>query len=206
MLGMNRKKEEEEKAKAEAEKLSQAMRQMSEQIGSLQQQLNARTTEVETLKKQVGERDARITQLQRSSTQSAAADAADDKKLQAAEQKVKQLEAEVAKLKTAPAATAKPAVATGAGRLGGGAAAKAEPSGGVEVGAAAWVRKAGGKGLNRRTAPGTSSQVLDSFTPGTLLAVLEGPRPADNYTWWKVVSGDNREGWVAGEELVSKPE
>jgi seryl-tRNA synthetase len=76
----------------------------------------------------------------------------------------------------------------------------------LKVGGNAWVRRAGGQGLNRRDAPGLNSNVLDSFAIGTQLALLEGPTPADNYTWWRVRASDDREGWVAGEELVTQPE
>jgi uncharacterized protein YgiM (DUF1202 family) len=79
-------------------------------------------------------------------------------------------------------------------------------SGELKVGGSAWVRRAGGQGLNRRDAPGLNSNVLDSFPIGTQLTLLEGPSPADNYTWWRVRAGDGREGWVAGEELVTQPE
>lgn len=78
--------------------------------------------------------------------------------------------------------------------------------GGLAVGSTAWVRKAGGKGLNRRDAPGTGSNVQDSLAIGTQLSLLEGPVSADGYTWWRVRVTDGREGWVAGEELVTHPE
>ncbi len=80
------------------------------------------------------------------------------------------------------------------------------PAEGLMVGNTAWVRKAGGKGLNRRDAPGLKSNVLDSLTIGSQLSLLEGPNPVDGYTWWRVRASDGREGWVAGEELVTQPE
>lgn len=76
----------------------------------------------------------------------------------------------------------------------------------MEVGSTVWVRRAGGQNLNRRNAPGLHSQVLDSLPIGMRLTLLEGPQPADNYTWWRVRASDGREGWVAGEELVTQPE
>lgn len=76
----------------------------------------------------------------------------------------------------------------------------------LAVGGTAWVRKAGGQGLNRRDAPGINSNVHDSLAIGTQLTVLEGPARADGYTWWRVRASDGREGWVAGEELVTQPE
>ncbi len=76
----------------------------------------------------------------------------------------------------------------------------------LAVGNNGWVRREGGKGLNRRDAPGLGSNVLDSFAIGTRLTLLEGPNPADGYTWWRVRCNDGREGWVAGEELLTQPE
>ncbi len=77
---------------------------------------------------------------------------------------------------------------------------------GMAVGSTAWVRKAGGQGLNRRDAPGLNSNVQDSLAIGTQLTLQEGPVQADGYTWWRVQAGDGRVGWVAGEELVTQPE
>lgn len=77
---------------------------------------------------------------------------------------------------------------------------------GMVVGASAWVRKAGGLPLNRRDGPGMGSTVLDSLPIGTEVTLQEGPKPADGFTWWRVTATDGREGWVAGEELVSQPE
>ncbi len=77
---------------------------------------------------------------------------------------------------------------------------------GMAAGNPAWVRKAGGQGLNRRDAPGLNSTVMDSLSIGTQVTLLEGPHPADGYTWWRVRVSDGREGWVAGEELVTSPE
>ncbi len=76
----------------------------------------------------------------------------------------------------------------------------------MAIGNPTWVRREGGKGLNRRDAPGLGSNVLDSFAIGTKLVLLEGPNPADGYTWWRVRCNDGREGWVAGEELLMQPE
>lgn len=90
---------------------------------------------------------------------------------------------------TAPVAGAAPAAADG-----------------LAVGANAWVQRAGGKTLRRRDAPGLNSNVLDGLEPGTQLTLLEGPREQDGYSWWRMRASDGREGWVAGEELVTSPE
>lgn len=78
--------------------------------------------------------------------------------------------------------------------------------GGLAIGGSGWVRKAGGMPLNRRDAPGLQSNVHDSLPIGIQVTLLEGPRPADGFTWWRVKAADGREGWVAGEELVTHPE
>lgn len=78
--------------------------------------------------------------------------------------------------------------------------------GALAVGGRAWVRKAGGMNLNLRDAPGLESNVIGSLPPGTELFLNSGPNPAHNYTWWQVRVTDGREGWVAGEELVTQPE
>ncbi|NJK79749.1 MAG: SH3 domain-containing protein [Chloroflexaceae bacterium] len=85
-------------------------------------------------------------------------------------------------------------------------AAEATTDVGLAAGATAYVRQEGGKNLNRRDNPGIGTNVLDSLPPGTALTLLEGPVPADNYTWWRIRTNDGREGWVAGEELVTQPE
>lgn len=199
MLGFGKKDDDDDKKKdAQTEQLSQAMRQMSEQIAQTQQKLDASEAKVEELTKKLSASEAKVSDLTRKLGTAQADDRADDSKLRAAEQKVAALEAELGKAKTAAQQVAQGAKTA--------AATVAAANLNLHIGGAAWVRKAGGKGLNRRAAPGTSAQVHDAFVPGTLLAVLEGPQSADNYTWYKVVAADGRSGWVAGEELVTKPE
>jgi regulator of replication initiation timing len=83
----------------------------------------------------------------------------------------------------------------------------AQPDDGkLDVGDKAWVRKEGGKNLNLRDGAGIGTTVIGSLPPGTELELKAGPQPADNYTWWHVRVSDGREGWVAGEELVTQPE
>ena len=65
------------------------------------------------------------------------------------------------------------------------------------------MRNAGGKNLRRRNAPDLQSKVLDGLPPGTRLTLLAGPDEEDGYHWWHIRTDDGREGWVAGEELVT---
>lgn len=62
----------------------------------------------------------------------------------------------------------------------------------------------GGKTLNLRSTPGTSSQVIASLRNGDRLKVIGGPESADGYRWWKVQSATGT-GWAAEPflELVS---
>lgn len=70
----------------------------------------------------------------------------------------------------------------------------------------AGVQTAVGKTLRLHAGPSQEAQLLQGSALSTRLTLLEGPITADDYTWWKVRTIDGREGWVAGEELVSHPE
>lgn len=189
MFGFGRKDDDKEKNEEEQEKISQAMRQMSDQIAAMQQTINQRDATIAELRKQLGTSqaddkadDAKIAELQK---QLAAAQA-DDK---ADEAKIKSLETQIAAARGAAAKAAATPAASG-----------------LHVGGAAWVRKAGGKELRRRNGPGLNATILDGLAPGTMVAMLGGPETADDHKWWQIITADGREGWVAGEELVTKPE
>ncbi len=201
MLGFGRKDDDKEE-KAEQEKISQAMRQMSDQIATMQKTINERDATIAELRKQSGGAqaddtadDAKIAELQKQLAAAQADDRADDGKIRALEAQVVQAKAAAMKASSGPSAAARPSVA-----------ASAPAVSGLHIGGAAWVRKAGGKELRRRSAPGTSSNILDGLAPGTMMALLGGPESADGHSWWEIITEDNRKGWVAGEELVTKPE
>jgi hypothetical protein len=63
-----------------------------------------------------------------------------------------------------------------------------------------------GAGLNLRQQPTTYAKVVSNAREETVLTVLEGPKEADGYTWWRVRAPDGTEGWVASEWLVLKTE
>ncbi len=55
--------------------------------------------------------------------------------------------------------------------------------------------------MNRRSGPGTGAGVIGEFTAGATGTVLEGPRSASGYTWWRMQTtsgtGWGAENWVA---------
>lgn len=181
-----------EQEKAEQEKIGQAMQSLSDQIAALHEQGKGKDAELARLKEELtraelvaGAGDQAKKQLQAAQAALAVAEAdrqAHEMMLTTAQKQIADLRAQ---LEAMP---------------------KAISYSGLAIGAAAWVREEGGKNLRRRSAPGTSSDVIDSLPPGTQVAVLGGPVEADGYHWWQVRVGDGREGWVAGEELVVKPE
>jgi Bacterial SH3 domain len=181
-----------EQEKAEQEKLGKAMQSLSDQIAALHEQGKGKDAELAKLKEDLtraelvaGSGDQAKKQLQAAQAALAVADAdrqAHEMMLATAQKQIAELRAQLEALPKVVAFS------------------------GLAVGAAAWVREEGGKNLRRRSAPGTSSKVIDSLPPGTQVAVLDGPVEADGYHWWQVRVGDGREGWVAGEELVVKPE
>jgi hypothetical protein len=78
----------------------------------------------------------------------------------------------------------------------------------TEIGAGAMVVVQGtaGAGLNLRDQATTFAKVVANAREGTVLIVLEGPKEADNYTWWKLRTPDGKEGWGAATWLVLKTE
>ncbi len=67
-----------------------------------------------------------------------------------------------------------------------------------EIGVGAQVVVAtGGRRLNVRRTPGTDAVIITCVDPGTRLEVVDGPRTASGYTWWRVKLPDGTIGWVA---------
>jgi Bacterial SH3 domain len=68
-----------------------------------------------------------------------------------------------------------------------------------------WAQVQGGSGLVLRDAPARSGKRLGVLTPGTKAHIVDGPKSADGYTWWKVDKFDGKNptssGWVAGQFL-----
>lgn len=78
----------------------------------------------------------------------------------------------------------------------------------TEIGPGALVIVEGtvGAGLNLREQPTTYARVVGNAPEGTVLTVLEGPREADDYVWWRLRAPDGAEGWGAANWLVLKTE
>jgi hypothetical protein len=77
----------------------------------------------------------------------------------------------------------------------------------VAVNCEAWVTRAGGLQLRMRSSGAILADNIIARLPiGTQMTVLEGPSPADGFTWWRVRTVGGQEGWVAGENLVPQPD
>jgi hypothetical protein len=76
----------------------------------------------------------------------------------------------------------------------------------IGPGALVVVQGTGGGGLNLREQPTTFAKKVGSVREGTVIPVLDGPREADDYVWWRVRAPDGTEGWAAGNWLVLKTE
>jgi hypothetical protein len=75
------------------------------------------------------------------------------------------------------------------------------PAGTISPGAFVEVKGTGTLGVRLRTGPGlnyTTDKVADE---GTRFKVLEGPRQADEFDWWRLQTKDGAIGWAAGTYL-----
>lgn len=189
--------------------IGQQMQNLSEQIGTLRQQLAQKTTEVENLQKQLG------------GTQNTS-NTADPAALQRAQNEISSLRQQLDMLQ----AQAKQATATSGGAttssvggattssvgsavssaMGAGAGAGSAGTHGLSVGSNAWVTRAGGLPLRMRSAPSLNGDILDRLAPGTQMTLLSGPQDSDGHAWWHIRTSSGHEGWVAGEDLRSEPD
>jgi hypothetical protein len=76
----------------------------------------------------------------------------------------------------------------------------------IGPGALVVVQDTVGAGLNLREQPTIYARIVGNATEGTVLTVLEGPREADDYVWWRVRAPDGAEGWGATNWMVLKTE
>ncbi|HMO58605.1 MAG TPA: SH3 domain-containing protein [Roseiflexaceae bacterium] len=184
-------KRDDAKDKSDQQRIGETIKNLSDQIGALKLELRQRNEQIEQLTQQIS--NAQNQQATSDAARKEETVKATEEVLRDAQTQVRQLEARIAQMANdaRQAAEAVEAPAT---------------AGGLAIGTTAWVRKAGGRNLRRRAAPGLSADIHDTLPPGTQLSLLEGPIKADDYTWWRVRVSDGREGWVAGEELVTQAE
>jgi hypothetical protein len=66
------------------------------------------------------------------------------------------------------------------------------------------ISNTGGDGLKLRSGPGTSSPARFLGKEGEVFLVKDGPRIADGFTWWFLVTpyDEHRSGWAASEYLL----
>lgn len=63
------------------------------------------------------------------------------------------------------------------------------------LGAALRVAEAG-DGLNLRDRPALGGSIRSQLSEGETLDLLEGPLLAEGYNWWRIRTGQGREGWI----------
>jgi Tfp pilus assembly protein FimV len=196
MLGniFNKDKGDDKENEKEAQ-LQATVKNLTDQIANLRKELQEKNTKVEQLQADLGNSKKQATDLQgqlksaqtssSSASQSAQKASSDlQAKLNSANETIAQKDKLIAELQAKLAAAGSTASA---------------PT--LKVGSQAWVTRAGGGSLRLRSGAGLSHDVLGNIAPGSQLTLLEGPQAADNYSWWKVRTTDNREGWVAGQDL-----
>lgn len=79
-----------------------------------------------------------------------------------------------------------------------------------EMGVGSYVQvDTGGSGLNIRNAPGLNTSIEFLGFDAEVFEIRDGPREADGYTWWYVVTpvDSSRAGWAAASflSLVANP-
>ncbi|HML23627.1 MAG TPA: SH3 domain-containing protein [Aggregatilinea sp.] len=68
-------------------------------------------------------------------------------------------------------------------------------SGELVPGSHARVHTTDGDSLRLRIKPSASANVVVGLPNGVVVTIVDGPKTADGYTWWKVHTSDNQEGW-----------
>lgn len=78
------------------------------------------------------------------------------------------------------------------------------PEGAFQIGAYVSVSGTGGDGLRLRSAPGLDAQPRYLGLEGEIFRIEDGPRQADGYTWWLLVTPTdaNRQGWAVANYLA----
>jgi len=66
----------------------------------------------------------------------------------------------------------------------------------LRIGGLATVQTTQGDKLNMRLSPGLDAPVLAQLETGTHVTVVDGPRTANGFTWWKIRAANGLEGWA----------
>jgi hypothetical protein len=66
----------------------------------------------------------------------------------------------------------------------------------LRIGGLATVQTTQGDKLNMRLSPDLSAPVLAQLETGTHVTVVDGPRTANGFTWWKIRAANGLEGWA----------
>ena len=53
-----------------------------------------------------------------------------------------------------------------------------------------------GDGLNLRDRPALEGSIRSQLRTGETLTLLEGPVVAGGFNWWRILTGEGREGWI----------
>lgn len=208
MFGFGKDKDKDDD-KEEQAKLGKTIANLSDQVGGLQQQVNAKNKQIEDLMKQAQEAQSKAASGGAAAKASEETQRQSEMLLKDAQAQMRALEKQIADLAKAKneaeaAAAAAQQAATQPAAVLGTMGAAAAATGDLAVGTTAWVHNDEGKTLRRRSAAGLEASVLDGLAVGTQLTLLEGPITDDGYTWWRIRTSDGREGWVAGEGLVTE--
>lgn len=81
------------------------------------------------------------------------------------------------------------------------------PPGVIAIGAYVQVSGTGGDGLRLRSTPGLDGEVLLLGYEAEVFQVIDGPQPADGYTWWYLVApyDEKVQGWAVANFLAVVP-
>jgi len=207
--------------------IQETIKNLTEQIGSLRQELQAKNTQIESLQdqaktgaqsatatatQQAQELQHQIDTLKRQLNAAQVSGQSVNEASQAAQKQILDLQnklneanadkdKQLSDLQAKLAASASAAGATAPAAAQAAAVSETAQAASLAVGGQAWVTKEGGMNLRMRSGAGLEHGVLGSLPPGTAMTLLDGPQSADNYSWWHIRTSDGREGWVAGQDL-----
>jgi hypothetical protein len=66
----------------------------------------------------------------------------------------------------------------------------------IAIGTVVTINTTDGNKLNVRSGPGVGFEIVLKLDAGARVEVVDGPRAGDNFTWWRIRTGDGVEGWA----------